>query len=359
MFQGRALVVALALLLAVQALLLACMAPAGAPAAPAKPAAPAQRAAVAPPAPTGGAASSPAPARISYSQITMTALSWPFIIAGPAGFYARQGLEVDTSVAGTTATTAQALVAGAADVAQLNVVQHIAAVQKGADLALVAGNAAVPIYSLSAAPEVASYADLRGKSLAVAGVSDPLNYVLKQMLAANGLGPSDYDLVPVGGTPDRLAAVQKGAVAATLLTQPDDFRAEGLGLRRLGLSTDYVDALQYTASSVRRDWARQNHDVLVRFLRAYVEASRWFYDPANRAEAVRILVEESRADPAFAERTYDLYVTTRKTLAPDGGVNLDGLRVLAENWQEFGLSEPPPPTSAWLDLSYLEEAQRR
>jgi ABC-type nitrate/sulfonate/bicarbonate transport system substrate-binding protein len=289
----------------------------------------------------------------------MTALSWPFIVAGPAGFYARHGLEVDTTVGGTTAITAQALVAGAADVAQLNVVQHIAAVQKGADIVVVAGNTAVPIYSLMAAPEIASYADLRGKPLAIAGVTDPLNYVLRQMLTANQLGPNDYDFVPVGGTPDRLAAVQKGATAATLLAQPDDFRAEALGLRRLGLSTDYVDALVYTESSVRRDWARQNRDALVRFLRAFVDASRWFYDPANRAEAVRILVEESKADPTFAERTYDLYLSTRKTIAQEGELSLEGLRVVTDNWQDFGLAEPAPPTNTWLDLSYLEEAQRR
>ena len=46
---------------------------------------------------------------------------------------------MDTSIGGTTANTAQALVAGAADVAQLNVVSHIIAVQKGADIAVVAG----------------------------------------------------------------------------------------------------------------------------------------------------------------------------------------------------------------------------
>ena len=185
---------------------------------------------------------------------------------------------MDTSIGGTTANTAQALVAGAADVAQLNVVSHIIAVQKGADITVVAGNSAVPLYSLMAATGINGYADLRGKSLAVAG-DGPLNYVLKKMMAANGLSERDFDMLPVGSTNDRLIAVQKGAVSATLLSQPDDFNAEGLGLTRLGLSTDYVDSLQYTETSVRRDWARQNSDVMVRFLRAYADASRWVSDP--------------------------------------------------------------------------------
>jgi ABC-type nitrate/sulfonate/bicarbonate transport system substrate-binding protein len=194
--------------------------------------------------------------------------------------------------------------------------------------------------------------------LAIAGVTDPLNFVLRKMLAANGLSDADYDMVPVGSTNERLVAVQKNAVAATLLSQPDDFLAEAAGLSRLGLSTDYVDSLQYTATSVRRDWARQNRDVLVRFLRAFVEASRWFYDPANRAEAIRLYVDQTHADPEMTGRTYDLYVASGKVLAKAGAVNMDGLRVLADNWQEFGLTEPPPPTDRWLDVSYLEEAQR-
>src|SRR5581483_506081 len=151
-------------------LMLACAAPASAPSAPARqPAAAAGGGGGSPAAPAANPppAAAPAPAHVNYAQITMTALSWPFIVAGPAGFYARHGLEVDTTVGGTTAITAQALVAGAADVAQLNVVQHIAAVQKGADIVVVAGNTAVPIYSLMAAPEIASYADLRGKPLAI------------------------------------------------------------------------------------------------------------------------------------------------------------------------------------------------
>ena len=60
----------------------------------------------------------------------------------------------------------------------------------------------------------------------------------------------------------------------------------------------------------------------------------------------------------MAARTYDSYLASGKVLAKAGEVNLAGLQVLADNWQEFGLSEPPPPTDRWLDLTYLEEAQR-
>ena len=49
-----------------------------------------------------------------------------------------------------------------------------------------------------AATGINGYADLRGKSLAVAGVTDPLNDVLKKMMAANGLSERDFDMLPGG-----------------------------------------------------------------------------------------------------------------------------------------------------------------
>ena len=161
----------------------------------------------------------------------------------------------------------------------------------------------------------------------------------------------------MGSTNDRLIAVQKGAVSATLLSQPDDFNAEGLGLTRLGLSTDYVDSLQYTETSVRRDWARQNSDVLLRFLRAYADASRWFYDPANRAEAIRLYVEQTRADPELTARTYDLYVASGRVLSHAGEVN-GGFARAGRELAGVRAPEPRRRPERWLDMSYWEQSQR-
>ena len=57
---------------------------------------------------------------------------------------------------------------------------------------------------------------------------------LKKLLASHSLQPSDYDLISIGGTAERYAALKTGAIAATLLTQPVDFQAQDDGLRRLG-----------------------------------------------------------------------------------------------------------------------------
>src|SRR4026209_1601842 len=150
---------------------------------------------------------------VNYGTITISALHWPYLIAEQEGMLQKEGIEIKRVLGGTTTATSQALVAGSTDFAQMNLVQLLSANSAGADLVAGAGDTRGPIYALCLHPSVKSYADLKGKRLAVAGPTDPLNYILARMLAANGLTPADYEMIGLGGAPQRLAAGQNGGVA--------------------------------------------------------------------------------------------------------------------------------------------------
>ena len=126
---------------------------------------------------------------INYGTITISALHWPYLIAEQEGMLQKEGIEIKRVMGGTTTATSQALVGGSTDLAQMNLVQLLAANSAGADLIAVAGDTWVPIYALIVHSSIKSYADLKGKRLAVASPTDPLNYVMARMLAANGLAP--------------------------------------------------------------------------------------------------------------------------------------------------------------------------
>jgi ABC-type nitrate/sulfonate/bicarbonate transport system substrate-binding protein len=295
---------------------------------------------------------------VNYGNIVITATNWPYLIAQQEGMFWREGIDLRRVIGGNTTATTQALVAGSTEFAQLNLVNLLGANAAGADLVVVAGDATVPIYTLIVHPSIKSYADLKGKRLAITGPTDPLNYVLARMLAANGLRTSDYELISLGGAPQRLAAMQKGGVAGALMNQPSDFIALASGFSSLGLSTDYVDNFQYTITGVRRDWAQKNRPLVVRFLRAYVKGCEFFYDPRNKEAVVRALAEKTKSKREEAEKTYALYMQTKKTIPRDGGVDIQGARKVAENWKEFGLQKMPPPVDSVIDLSYLAEARK-
>ncbi len=195
---------------------------------------------------------------VHYGNIVLSASNWPFFIAEQEGFFSAEGIDFKRVIGGNTTATTQALVAGSTDFAQMNLVNLLAANSAGADLIVVGGDSTVPIYTLIVHPSIKSYADLKGKRLAITGPTDPLNYILARMLAANGLAPTDYEMISLGGAPQRMAAVQKGGVAGALLNQPSDFVALAAGFGSLGLSTDYVDNFQYTVTGARRDWVQKN-----------------------------------------------------------------------------------------------------
>jgi ABC-type nitrate/sulfonate/bicarbonate transport system substrate-binding protein len=295
---------------------------------------------------------------VNYGTITISALHWPYLIAEQEGFLQKEGIEIRRVMGGTTTATSQALVGGSTDMAQLNFVQLLAANMAGGDLVAIAADTVVPIYALIVHPSITSYADLKGKRLAVAGPTDPLNYVMARMLAANGLTPADYEMIGLGGAPTRLAAVEKGGVAGALVNQPSDFKAIASGLRSLGYSTDYVDNFQYTVTGARRDWAQKNRPLVVRFLRAFVRSCEFFYEPKNKEAAIRALMEKAKADRDEAEKTYNLFVQTKKSIPRDGAIDLQGARIVAESWKEFGLPKPPPPIENAIDMSYLSEARK-
>jgi ABC-type nitrate/sulfonate/bicarbonate transport system substrate-binding protein len=126
-----------------------------------------------------------------------------------------------------------------------------------------------------------------------------------------------------------LAAVQKEGVAGALINQPSDFIALASGFSSLGLSTDYVDNFQYTITGVRRDWAKKNQALVVRFLRAYVKACEFFYEPKNKEDAVHALAERTKETKRKRKKPR-LYIKP-KTIPRDGGGRARGTR-----WQRIG-----------------------
>jgi NitT/TauT family transport system substrate-binding protein len=306
----------------------------------------------------GGAGAQQKLTPVNYGTITISALHWPYLIAEQEDMLQAEGLEIKRVLGGTTTATAQALIAGSTDFAQMNLVQLLAANSAGADLVAIAGDTLVPIYALVVHPSITSYADLKGRRLAVAGPTDPLNFILAKMLAANGLATADYEMIGLGGTPNRLAAVEKGGVAGALVNQPSDFKAIASGMHLLGYSSDYVDNFQYTVTGVRRDWAQANRPLTVRFLRAFARACDFFYEPKNKSAVLRALIEKAKADRDDAEKTYNLFIKTKKSIPRDGAVDVKGARIVAESWKEFGLQKQPPPVDGVIDMTYLQEASK-
>jgi hypothetical protein len=91
-----------------------------------------------------------------------------------------------------------------------------------------------------------------------------------------------------------------------------------------------------------------------------VESLRWVRDPANRAEAVALLIDKLHVPPKVAERTYDQLVdpsfgfNVDARFDPEGFQNLLALRA---EIQRRGEAAVPP--ERYIDLGYYERAMQR
>jgi ABC-type nitrate/sulfonate/bicarbonate transport system substrate-binding protein len=209
-------------------------------------------------------------------------------------------------------------------------------------------------------PEINSYADLRGKTVVVDAPNTAFGLLLYKVLKDNGLNKGDYTVKPVGGTPARLEAMtkDKANAAAGILSPPFSFRAASAGLKDMGAAAKAIGAYQSDGAFVMRDWGNANSDTLVRYIQAYIEGRRWALDPANKAEAIKLLSDRLKLAPDVAAQAYAVATDPAEGTAKDAKLDAAGfnnvLKLRAEIEGQWGGTPPPP--DKYLDLSYYAKA---
>ncbi|MCQ8781857.1 ABC transporter substrate-binding protein [Mangrovibrevibacter kandeliae] len=281
-----------------------------------------------------------------------SALNWPLLIGIDKGFFTAQGVEIDLVTAPSSAAVQQQLAAGSVDMGSGGLVDPIRAIDNGASIAIVRVEAKAAPYELYAKPEIGGYADLKGKTVIVGGAKDVTRIYLERMTSANGLKPGDYDLIYAGATSARFAALQSGAVDAALISAPFNFQAASLGLKDLGATVDYVRDFPFTGYAVNLDWAKEHKPAIEDFLAGYSQAVTWLDDPANRDEAVKILVADTSAKPEDAEKTYDFFKKL-EIYDAQGAIDSAGLAKLLGVLKDLGDIQGSTDPSRFYDASLL------
>src|SRR5262249_49168749 len=106
---------------------------------------------------------------------------------------------------------------------------------------------------------------------------------------------------------------------------------------------------------VNTRWAPQNRGAIRAFLRAYIKATKYFYDLANRDEVIGILAKYTKTTPHVAAATYDLYIKD-KVIAVEAALFPDGIKANLDALIEMGELATPPPLADFIDTSFLADA---
>jgi len=277
---------------------------------------------------------------------------WDVLGAIELGYMADEGLTIKVVNNDNPVQNLQYLATGAIDISSITVELALSAIEKGADFKFLASENDRLSFVLMARPDIKDYSDLRGKTLGVTQLQESTASLIRLLLEKHGVKRSEYEFIALGGTPNRFAALVRGAVSATMLSPPFDFKAEAEGMRRFGTAFEAFEGagVVFTAQT---KWAENNADAVVRFLRAAAKAQRLFYDPSNKAKAVEILVKYTRLPAADIEKNYDAVYGPNRIMS----LNLELTDKLLQPWLDLrGSSEKP---ARYIDLTYWKRALGR
>ncbi len=295
------------------------------------------------------------PVKLRASVVAKTFGFGPLWVASKQGFFAQQKLDVEVVLIRGSDVSTQALIGGSLQVSGAASDAPIAAIERGLDIAIIGGIINGLSQSVMGGKNYKSYDDLRGTTLGANSLTSGTAFAFRRVLKAKGLEyPRDYKLINVGGSPQLLAALATGQIAAAPLSLPLNYVAEEQGLNTIGRFIDVIPQFQLSVYSVRHSWAEENRPIVVRFMKAIALASRWLH--GNKEAAIDFLAKEMGLKPAYARKGWEFY-TEKRLWNPNGDVSLEGLQVVAQIYAEQTQAKGPPPNpSRFVDQSFLREA---
>ena len=178
----------------------------------------------------------------------------------------------------------------------------------GGDVVAIAGNVNVLPYYLVAQPNIKKPEDLRGKigGNHIAGTT--AEFALKVGLKKIGIDPfKDVNLRVIGGSIERMVALQKRIVDFTVVTEAGKAMAEKLGyptvVDMVALKIPFPQNGIFTSTKLIRD----NPDFVRRYMRAYVEAIHFY--KTHKEDTIKSMRKYSRLDDRkFLDEAWDWHV---------------------------------------------------
>lgn len=236
---------------------------------------------------------------------TPTASEGALWIAKEAGFFRKQGLDVEMIFVQGGAASAAAIISGQVQFGVLSPVSTMNSALAGADMVMVGNLSSLMTNEIVAREGIQRPEDLKGKRIAIGRRGSSSDFVTRFALKKFGLeADRDYQLIQAGGSSDRLAAIQSGAADAATITPAGHKKAQGMGFKVAYDIASYKVPYSDAAVVVKRDFIRENRDQLKRVLAGFAEATHYF--KTNREGSLKILAKYLRLTPELAEYDYGL-----------------------------------------------------
>jgi NitT/TauT family transport system substrate-binding protein len=284
------------------------------------------------PAPTPAAAV-PEPATVQVGIIGSIGDS-AFLIGMEKGYYAEQGITLETVPFDSGARMIQPLSAGQLDAAQGAINAGLLnAVARGVGIKAVASNGSSPpghgnisfVLRSDLVDQVRGPADLRGRKVGLAARGFTLEVELAELLQRGGLTLDDVELTQLG-LADQVTALGNRSIDLALITEPHSTRSVIEGFGQVWLRSDELIPDHMTGVIIYSPQFAARTDVARRFMVAALKAFRLYNDAffkniaAAREEVIPIYIKHT---PVKDRALYDRMVF--QEFEPNGRINRESI----------------------------------
>ncbi|HEY1505794.1 MAG TPA: ABC transporter substrate-binding protein [Stellaceae bacterium] len=204
---------------------------------------------------------------------------------------------------------------------------------------------------------VRSIDDLRSKNLGVNTIGSLIDLGQRQMLRQHGIDDRKEVTIVEIASPNMKAALSAhkvdmvGVVAAVGADR--ELRAIA---RPLFTAAEAIGVTQISALVARASFLKEHRAAIVDFLEDTIRITRWYIDPANHEEAVKIVADFNKQP---VERADWAFTRADQYRSPDTVPDTDALQRNVDLLWKLGFLKAPLDMSRHTDLSLVREAGAR
>jgi NitT/TauT family transport system substrate-binding protein len=289
------------------------------------------------------------PIKLGYAAVVAGQVApW---IAKEGGYLSKRGIEAELIyIPATTAT--QALIAGEIQLAQVTGVSTAGAILSGADVKIIASVQNKLAGSIYARPEIKTPEDLKGKRVGISRFGAVSETAVAMFLERFGLKRgTDVAVIQMGGLPEIITAMERGAIQAGFANPPQTSRAKRLGMKELFDLNALGVELQQTCLTVTTKYLREHRPVVKSFVQAYAEGLHRFM--TDREFSILVMKKYLRVnEKEMLDEAYDFYSQRLQKIPYP---TLKGIKFILDQMAEKHPQARTASPESFVDLSLLQE----
>jgi ABC-type nitrate/sulfonate/bicarbonate transport system substrate-binding protein len=217
----------------------------------------------------------------------------------------KYGVDAEILFVPVSSRAVQAALAGEIQFITSAGVANINANMSGADFVGLTATLNTFVFKIMANPELKKPEMLKGKKVGISRLGGASDFSIRYALTRWGLVPDrDVAIIQVGGEQEEFLALQNKAVDAVVLSEPFAELAKRSGAVVLADLSQLGVTYSMHGFGARKSFIHANRDVVIRFMKAYLEGIYVF--KTNKDLALNVLKKYTRVDDlSLVQVAYD------------------------------------------------------